>query len=195
MTERLSPLAEALAKRDRKQFDFNLEGVFGLANKPVEAIKIRIATKGEQDRALCGAHAYVDNLAKGAHIESRVAAEDRDILSDAKTCHILADVCRDATDPKYPAFPGPKWMIDHLSTDEIGVLLNCYHEALRKSGTVDFDLAPERVASISRLLAAASESDAPNEYLIRFSREQLVEICIRQAVMLTALLEEKGKDA
>lgn len=190
MTERLSPLAEALEKRERRLFDFTLKDVFGLGGKPIEAVKIRIATKGEQDRALCGAHAYVEKLAKGANIDARVAGEDRDLLLDAKTCHILAEVCRDATDTKYPAFPGPKWMIDHLSTDEIGILLNCYHEALRKTATVDMDLSPERVATLSRLLAMTAESDAPNELLLRFTREQLAELCVRMAVMLAPLLDE-----
>jgi hypothetical protein len=192
MSERTSPLAEAIAKRERKLFDFDLEGFEGLGNKPIAKIKIRIATKGEQDRALCGAHAYVEALAKSSNVEPRVATEDRDILLDAKTCFILAEVCRDATDPKYPAFPGPKWMVDHLTTDEIGVLLNCYHEALRQTGTIDFDLSPDRIEALSRRLAATADSDAPNQFLVRFSREQLVEICIRMALLHETQRAEKA---
>lgn len=194
MSERLSPLAEAIAKRERTLYPFDLDGFTGLGGRPIAAVKIRIATKGEQDRALCGAHAYVENLAKNASIDARVATEDRDILLDAKTCFILAEVCRDASDPKYPAFPGPRWMIDQLTTDEIGVLLNCYHEALRQAGTIDFDLSSDRLTALSQMLAKTADTDAPNQLLLRFTREQLAEICVRIALQLETLRAEEKRE-
>jgi hypothetical protein len=194
--QRLSALAQVIAARERRCYDFETNGFLGLAGKPILTIKVRVATKGEQDRAVLGAHKYVEELAKDARVDAKVAAEDRDILSDAKTCFILFEVCRDAEDPNYPAFPGPRWMIDHLSTDEIGVLLNCYTEVLRATGTIDFDLSTERVEALSQALAATADSDAPNAYLARYTREQVTEICIRLAVMLDERRDEAaGADA
>ena len=188
--ERMSTLARMIAERERICYDFETNGFLGLAGKPIQKIKVRVATKGEQDRAVLGAHKYVEELAKDARLDVKVASEDRDILSDAKTCFVLFEVCRDADDPKYPAFPGPRWMMDHLSTDEIGVLLNCYTEVLRATGTIDFDLSTDRIDALSKALAATADTDAPNAYLVRYSREQVVEICIRQAVMVDELRAE-----
>jgi hypothetical protein len=179
-----SALALALEARERKCHEFEAANFLGAGAKPIGKVAIRIATKAEQDRAVLAAHAYVEKLAKGAQVDPRLVADDRDILTDAKTCHILHEVCRDSTDPKYPAFPGPVWMIEHLSTDEIAVLLNHYTEVLRTSGAIESDFSPDRVSAIACLLAEHADTDGPNLYLLRYTREQLTELCVLLAIKL-----------
>lgn len=186
---RMSALAARIAARERHCFEFEV-AFLGLGGNPLPKLAMRVATKAEQDRAVIGAHRYVEELATGARVDAKVATEDRDIITDAKTCFILFEVCRDAQDPKYPAFPGPKWMVEHLSADELGVLLNLYGEVLRKTGTYDFDLGPEALLTLGQALAATATSDAPNALLARYTREQLGEVCIRMAVVMDELREQ-----
>jgi hypothetical protein len=188
---RMTEVARLIAARERVGYTFEC-GFLGLGKKPIPTLKIRVATKGEQDRAVLAAHKYVDEIAKGVGVETQSASQDRDILTDAKTCFILFEVCRDVADARYPAFPGPRWMIDHLTTDEIAVLLNCYGEVLRITGTLEYDLATDRIEALSQALAAVADSDVPNQLLLRYTREQVGEICVRQAILLDERRQRAG---
>ncbi len=193
MSEYVSELAKALSARERRAFEFDTAGFLGLGGAPLAKIKIRVATKAEQDRAVLAAYKYIADLAANVGLDAAAAA-DRDLLVDAKTCHILFAVCRDANNPAYPAFPGPKWMMDHLSADELAVLLSCYAEALRMTGTIEMDLSAERLDGLVTALAASADSDAPNLHLLRFTREQLTELCVRLALRLNETSATKEQE-
>jgi hypothetical protein len=185
MTEQKSELARAIESRERRTYEFEAANFLGLGKKPIGKYAIRVVTKSEQDTAVLAAHKYVDSLAKGEGVDPSIATGDRDILTDAKTCHILYAACRDAKDPKYPAFPGPLWMMQHLSTDEISCLLNHYNEALRLSGALESDFSADRVEALAVMLAEHADTDVPNVYLMRFTREQIGELCVLLALKLS----------
>jgi hypothetical protein len=186
MSEHISELAEALARRERKVWMFDVNAIFGVGATAFTRIGMRVATKAEHDRAVLGAHAYVAERAKASQVDGKIAAEDGDILIDAKTAHILFEICRDAADPKYPAFPGPRWIVEHLTPDEMGVLLNLYAEVIRATATIDFDLSPGRLDALAKGFAALADTDQPNELLARFTRSQVSEMLIRLSVLYCA---------
>ncbi len=202
--EEKSELVAALEERlaNRRTFEFDAANFIGPGGTPIGKIKIRVVTKGESDKAVLAARKYVEEAARTEGVDGKEALADRDLLVDAKTAHVLHAACRDAKDPKYPAFLGPKWMMDHVSTDEISVLLNHYNEVLRVSGPLETDFSDEKVEALADSLAKYSDTDGPNVYLIRYTRDQLGELLIRVALKLReargdldALVHEKAREA
>ena len=165
---RKSKLALAIEGRERKLYPFDVQGFFGLGDKAINKIAIRVATKKEEDAAVAAAHAHA---AKCSDLES--ARRDPDLLNDSKVCEILFAVCRDADDPKYPAFPWGAWMRENLTTDQLAALLNLYHEARKAQGPIQWDLSYETVEALADVCALTAESDVPESVLADRPREWL----------------------
>lgn len=191
--ERKNPLVLALEARlaERPTFEFDATSFMGPGQKPLGKVRLRVATKAEQDRAVIAAHRYAEEIGKGG----TAAISDDDILRDAKTAFILHDVCRQADDPKYPAFLGPKWMMDHLSVDEIGVLLNHYNEVLAKSGPVVSDFSDATVDALASVLAEHAGNNLPDYTLARYTRAQLADLCVLLALKLSTARAEADAPA
>ena len=190
-TEYKSALAQAIEETERPCTVFPVSGFFHLGGKPIRKIALRVNVKAEEDRALVAAHKYVADLAAGVD----GAKGDVDIVSDAKARHALFEACREVkttvdadgneTDEitKYPAFPGPEWMANRLTTDQIGALLNLYMRTrAEQSGWFDnFD--DEMVDSMLNVAADASANPLARVMLAQLPREQiqnLFEIAARQ---------------
>lgn len=191
IVERKSPLALALEARERKLHVIEVGGFFGLGDKPVHRLAVRVNTKAEQDSAIVAAHAYVADKTKGPG--SEMARADADLLTDAKAIEAVWRACRDPDDPRYPAFTGgPQWMREHMSTDQIAVLLNLVNDTAAQESPLRQELTAEHVGSLAQLCADHAGSDVPAHVLATLSHEGLA-----SAFTMLALLwaERSGRDA
>jgi hypothetical protein len=173
-----SPLVRELKNRERETWSFDAVNLAGAGDKPLGKYRIWVATKFEQDQAIVQAHKYAKAMAG----EDRDAAEDKDLLDEAKTAHILAATCRNHEQPKgLPAFPGPKWMMQHMSTDELSVLLHNYNACLGKCGVYEMDTSEEKVDFYLQACADTGETDLPDMLLGQCHREYLIFLLVRAA--------------
>lgn len=187
-----SALAKAIRAMTRNCTIYPVSGFFGLGNKPIHKIAIRVNVKSEEDTALVQAHRYVADLAAG--VES--AKQDGDLVTDAKTRHALVVACREVvttvaedgteTDEirNWPAFPGPAFLADHCTTDQIATLLNLYNQTrAEQSGWFDsFD--DETVASLLNIAADSADNPLCRVMLAQMPREQIQKLLVVAAHQL-----------
>lgn len=141
-------------------------------------MKIRLALKGEQDKAVKGATGYAKAIAAG----DEDVAKDDDILEEAKTAFLLHRACRDFEHPEnFSAFPSPRWMIDNLGSDELATLLNCYNTALAQVHPHGLDTSDATVEHYVAMCAAMSDTDVPDIALMQLPREYLIFLLVRMA--------------
>jgi len=181
--ERKSELARAIEARERPTMVFDVSGFMGLGGNSIRQIAIRIPTKLEQDRALAGAHKYVQELA--GDIEQ--VKSDEEILQDTKGAFIAFEFCRDVTNPNYPAFPGPKWMCQHLETERIGVLINLANEARAKLGPAPETIDDERIDQIIEACTKTAGSSIPETMMATFPREVLTQLVVLLSLKVSEL--------
>ncbi len=172
-------LVKAIESRGRPTHLFDVANFIGLTGDK-RHVMIRVATKGEEDRAVVQGNAYVKKLASDSG-----ADRDDDLLVGAKTCFVLHTCLREVTG-KWGAFPAPEWMIDKLTTDQIATLLNLYNEVRKKEGPQPTTLDDESIEGMMRLLveAADAEEAIPQWLLAAWSRETLSEAMASVAVKL-----------
>lgn len=180
--EHKSAFAKALEERARKAHEFEVADYFGLAGKPIPKLAIWVNTKSEQDKAIVAAHKYVAIVAG----ESEAAKRDGDLLADAKLVEILFRACRDASDTRYPAFPGPQWMRDQLTTQQIASLVNLYNEVAKRDGTGLKELSAAMVEAYASMAADNAGSDMPDVVLAALSREELTQLFVLLSVQWKA---------
>lgn len=165
-------IAAEIAKRVRRLHEFDVGPAFKLATNK---IKIRVATKAEQDIALVGAHRYAETKAKDAPS----AAQDQDLLGDAKSAFVVFASCRDFETPeKMPAFMAPEWMMDNLTADEIAYLLNLVNEVRTAESPAPKDLSDAVVEDLIGLCAENAGNDIPEAVLAHMSREYLTSLAV-----------------
>jgi len=199
-----SPLVKALEERqkNRATWDFEATNMMGPGGKSLGAYKIWVASKAEQDAAVVNAHKYAEELGG----KDTPASKDADILTEAKTAHILHTCCRHHAKPQaLAAFPSPKWMMQHMSTDELGVLLNNYNACLGESGVFEMDTSEERVEFYISLCAEAGYTDLPDMALAQCHRDYLIYLLVccakklrraeKQPNALSSLHERPDEDA
>jgi hypothetical protein len=183
-----SPLVQAIEARPRKTHLFRVNEFLGLPGPEVHHVEIRVATKEEEDRAVDAARSYVKALATNEE-----ARTDPDLLLDAKSCHILHTVCREAGNADLGgAFLGPEWMVKHFTTDHIACLLNLYREVRKAEGPAPKELTDEVLESASALCVASEEADdvIPQMVLAAWTRETLSEAFVALSVKLDVARRE-----
>lgn len=187
MTEYVSPLAKRIAARERKIHEFDVAGFFKLTGEAIPKLGIRAPVKSEQDAAIISAHMAAAVSTKA--VES--AKSDEDILRDLKSCHILHKCCLDPTPQTkangekfwYPAFPSPGWMADHLSTEQIGVLINLVNEVRRVEGPEPNELDDATVDTFHDA-AVQADADTVAVFLAGCGREFMVQLYLAEAKRL-----------
>lgn len=175
--EPLSPLAELIAKRERKHYTFDAADFMSKSNIKGE-YRMRVPTVIEQDTALLECMRTIQKVTAGTDL-----ANDPDMLNNRKAAHILHQICRRA-DRDLPLFPSADWMIRNLTADELAVLLNTYYEVARLESPIASELSTETVEALAQLCAIHQSNDAPNLVFNQYTRETIGEIAIRFAVML-----------
>ena len=181
-----SPLVQAIEARERKTHLFRVNEFLGLPGPEVQHVAIRVATKEEENSAVVSAHEYVKQVASNSDAKS-----DPDLLTDAKTCHILHWVCREAG-MDAPAFLGRDWMVKHFTTDHIACLLNLYNEVRKAEGPAPKELTDTVIEAAAGLCVAGVESDEviPQMVLASWNRETLTEGFVALAIKLDVARRE-----
>jgi hypothetical protein len=188
--EKLSPFARAIKDRfdARECVEFDVTDFFGVADKPMPKLAIRIPSKGEQDVALARAHEYAAKKACGI----KGADVDPDLLRDAKLAAIAFEFARDASDPKYPAFPGMTWLCDHVEPDRIAILVNLANEVrLRKSASPS-TLTDAMVQVLAEQCAVLQDGDYAESILAPYPHELLAEAFVMLAKNWNKLRGDEG---
>lgn len=181
MTTEKSTLQKALEAKPRQTFDFDLTQHLGLAGVTPK-VRVRVATKFEQDRALVAAHNYVKEIAS----QNDKAASDPDILEDAKSAAIAFECCRDADSPKdMPAFNSPKDMMRTLTSDEIAVLVNLCNEVRAKVSPAPKDISRDTMESLIKMCVDHVGDDIPEAVFANFGREYLTHMVVLLCCELT----------
>lgn len=179
-----TPLGAAIEAMGRPVEVYDVDGFFGPGNKPVPKLAIRVPSIGEQSAAVQDAHKALENASTEA------AKSDDDALLNEKQVELLWRACRDAENPKGPAFVGPKWMRDNLTTDQLAGLLNLLGLTRRKHGPGGMrGSTVEEVDAFARQLHASDPADA-YVALAKTAREDLYGVVLVLASKYVALTGE-----
>jgi hypothetical protein len=190
-----SKLALAIEQRERKSHEFDVQGFFGLGDKEIHKVAIRVNTKAEEDAAVVAAHKYAKAISEGL-VDAK---QDGDILSDGKAIEALFRACRAAGEKSddesrlkidYPSFPGPQWMRKNMTTDQIATLLNLYQEVRRVEAPVPWTLTIDEVLNMAKVCAKASDTDIPDGYLGSRPKEWVTQAFIILSERFFALVKE-----
>jgi hypothetical protein len=184
--QEMSEFAQALASRQRKTYEFDLSGFFGLAGTPLPMVAMRRPMAAEQDRALKGAHAYVDEVA--GKIDALKV--DPDLLQNAKKAFIAYEFSRDPKRNNYPLLPGPKWALEHLSYDEIGILVDLANEVRAKESSQRADVTDEAVEAYIRIAVEAKDAEIPGAVLVGVPREYLTHLIVMLALKVSEVRQQ-----
>jgi hypothetical protein len=189
--EHKSDLVKAIEGRPRPSKILDVNMAVGILDKPIHKIAFRVNVKAEDNDAIDRAHRYVN-----ARMGSEDARKDVDVLTDAKLIAALWAACREvkvtldelgavvkAEETAYPAFPAPEWMHEHLTTDQIAVLVNLYN-------AVRYDLSPLRVFDrdladmLLRAAGGADEESVPTALFAPMTRDALASVLVYAALCL-----------
>lgn len=181
MTDK-SPLQAALEAKTRKLYSFDVSECLGIEGA---ALRIRVATKFEQDRALIEAHKYVRSLAAN----DEKAAADPDILNDAKSAFIAFEVTRDATSDM-PAFNSGRDMLRTLTADQIAYILNLANSVRYKESPGPKDIPQEELNALVEMCFEYASEEIPDAVLAGYSREYLTHMVVALSCELKELRAE-----
>lgn len=149
----------------------------------------RVATLAEQDDALVQAYAYIAKKAAIAPLIEKDAA----FVEACKTSHILAVVFRDSdAKDSLPAFPDAEWNREHFTPYQIRLLLDRYNSVVQATQPGAGKVEPEWVADIATRCATFEGTGVPDIALQECSRDMLVEMFMRLAMMWDTEREENS---
>lgn len=189
--EHRSAFDRALDELEPQLHTYDISGFFGLGDKPLPKVGMRLAAKNDEDTAVQAAWAHVTKVAAGID----EVKTDADIVTDAKVVEILWRVCRDPDDPKYPLFASPNRMREKLGTDRLACLMNLYDAVRTKEGGLLFDISDERVEAAVEIAAKASGTNLPEELFARMPRAYLIHLIVLIALKLRDAREELAASA
>jgi hypothetical protein len=147
-----------------------------------------------QGSAVVAARSYARKKIQGDP-DSEAAAEDPDLLDNAKAIELLARCCLrpEPDDPKskvlYPVFTGSGWMRDHLSADDLAYLVNCLKAAARSFSPLRSDIDYGAVTKLARACWAARDTDVPEAVLADCDREYLTQVVVLLSCQLADALD------
>lgn len=206
-TDHKSALAAAIEAQPRAAHCFRLEGFYKAGGKVVPAVAVLRANISERDDAAWAAHKYVADGSKRAGEGAAEAKTDTDITIDAKNVELLYRLCREvdpasiAAAPDKPeawkplavgsdanrtwaAFPGPQWMRDHLSSDQLAQLLALVVEVQRREAPDAGAIDDDAVEAVVKLCQDHAADDIPEAILDKFARTKLTHLIVLISVKL-----------
>lgn len=186
-----SELALAIEQHERKLHEFEVQGFFGLGDKPIHKIGMRVAFKETEDKALIAAHTWMKE--KAGDLDE--AMKDNDLLGDTKLVEILNRVCLSVDEKTkmgvpYPAFPSPQWMKANMTTDQLAVLINLYHEVRKIEGPMLWDIGLDKVREIASVCHEHRDGPIPEQYLAPCSREWLTSAFVLLSTQWTNAIDK-----
>jgi hypothetical protein len=168
--EHVSEFAKAVAARfaERKATPYDVDGFFGLGSKPIPRIGILTPTKRQEVAAIDQAHALAKELCG-----QEEARSDADVLNDAKAACIVFAACRDIKDQRYPAFPGPRWVYDHVTGDQLGAVMNLVNGQRVKDSPSPLEVSDDQVEAYAVVCSTHVGTGLPSVQLSGCPREYL----------------------
>jgi hypothetical protein len=141
-------------KRPVELVDFPGESADG---QPLGKVAIRVLTQGEMILAKAEATRRARKLI-AEKVDGFRGDGDAQVLEDETACQILYQACRRASNPDLPMFPTADKVRQHLTSDEVAVLLNAYAIVQMKLGPLPDAMGKvEYDAWVSRLREGGSE--------------------------------------
>ncbi len=202
-TDYKSVLAKAIEAQERKAYCFKVNDILHLPGKAVQAIAVRVPVKSEDDDAIVAAHKYVAECAKRAGDGEAAAKADLELINDAKIREILWRACREvdpasvAATPDDPsqwkaamwgAFPGPSWMRERLTTDQLAAVFNLLLEVRRKEAPSQEDISDEAVEAVVEMCGKHAGDDIPEAVMAGMSRTKITHLVV---LLSTKLLQTR----
>lgn len=187
-----SPLAIAIEARGRRAYVMDVGPMFGLTDKAKHRIAYVVATKAQDEQAIVRGHRHAQEAAAEGGVGAKRASEDIDLLNEAKVCELLHMVCREPAHPEddskgasiHSAFPGPKWMRENLSTDDLARLLNQYVEAKERDAPYRSVITDDAVEQMIDLLSEHCDDEVPEAVLASTTRTYLTHLVTLLAVKI-----------
>ena len=184
-----SLLVQRLEARARHATPFVLAEFAEHFNGETPTVWARVATLAEQDDALVQAYAYIAKKAAVAPLIEKDSA----FVEACKTSHILAVVFRDSdAKDSLPAFPDAEWNREHFTPYQIRLLLDRYNSVVQATQPGAGKVEPEWVADIALRCAQFEGTGVPDIALQECSRDMLVEMFMRLAMMWQTEREENA---
>ena len=167
---RPSALEQALEKRERRFFEFDVTDVFGLDGEARHRIAIRAPNRDEEDRAVDGAHEYAAKKSEGARTDPDIMTEAK-ALGVIRRCVFEAGEMKDAD--RTQVFGSVDWCRKNMTSDEIAVIFNMVEEVRRKVSALRTGIELDMVDRLARTCWAARDTDIPEALLADCDREFL----------------------
>lgn len=177
-----SPFAAAIEARfaKRQEHEFDVDGYFGLGDKPIPKVAMRVPTAMEQVWAIDEAHRLLKVIAREPETRS-----DPDVLSDLKLCCLAFWAARavgSTSKHSYPAFPSAEWMVKHMTNDQIGAIVQLGATVKRRESPTPVERNDDAVEALATalsvsagtaqadvILAGIVDREALNDFLIAIS--------------------------
>lgn len=173
-----SRLQTALEQRERYTKDFDVADFFTAGGTELPRIAMRIPTKAEEIRSIAMAYADAATLTKAAGSSAAEAKTDGDLINELKTVAVLWHACRDADDPKRPAFDHHLWMLDNLDSDQLGTLLRLLEECRKHRGPLPWEVNADQVEAVRQGCVEAWSTDVPERVLAVMDHSYLTTLTV-----------------
>jgi len=184
--EDLGSIREALKARPRVSHDFDIASILGLPGEHL--VRIRCATKTEQDLAVLAAHQYVEKRAGTL----AAAKTDEDLLRDAKhACIVAAVVRRHERDGLMPVWPTGEVLMEEVSPDVIGALVELANMVRQREFPGFAPLSEEQTRALAHQCADAAGSEFPEQSLAVFSHGYLARLVVNLSLALRTAEAER----
>jgi hypothetical protein len=91
--------------------------------------------------------------------------DDPTVLENAKQIEMLWRACRKADDVKATAFPSSAFIREHMTSEEIAILLRCYDLAEQKASRASEPMTIEQRTTLATMCAMSANTDSPDVLL------------------------------
>lgn len=127
-------------------------------DEPIGQICIQVLTQNEQTAAAAEAEKATQRLLGDKPASERGEGYDT-VYKNACAVELLFRACKRAEDPTLPFFPSPNAMREHLTANEVAVLMNSYLLLQDELGPIVSRMSQEEVdAWVQRLVEAGSSA-------------------------------------
>lgn len=140
--------------RPHRLVDFPRKGQDGV---PMGQVAIVVLTQTEQIQAAAATEDFARKVIKDMPKEGDARRGYDDVYSNHMAVELLFRCCKKPDDPKANFFPTTHAIQDHMTPDEVGVLVRAYMEVQAEIGPIMANMSDEEVdAWVKRLREAGS---------------------------------------
>ena len=86
-------------------------------------------------------------------------------------------------------------MREHLTTDQIAIILNLYNEVVRYESPIRYELDDDKVEAIAKMASENAATDVADHVLAVYDREFLIQVVILLSVKLSLARNDEAAHA